>query len=199
MKNKLDLERKGSLGFFKALAMAVGFMLAVFALCFCVFGCSTVRTYGPIVLHSVFGLTEKTNEVESVTSVDAVPFDSLVWESGGFAPASSTVVKGHISSVAFNGRTITYNASVDSDWGTEGNAPNATICAVFFRCADGVYRGGKFDWVGFIGKPRPAQHIVSYSGWSHSYPAPKGEEFCFVLIRGDNRRYRTNIINGEVK
>ena len=180
--NKLDYECSG-IGFFRALAMALGIMFAVVAAGLFLVGCEPVDA-------------PTTNTTETL---DDVPFDSLVWSSGGFSPASSTVVKGNISAVSFDGKTITYSATVDDDWGSEGEVPNATICAVFFLGSDGVWRGGKFDWAGNLGRPRPAQHIASYSGWSHAYPATSGEQFAYVLIRGDNKEKRTNVIKGEVK
>ena len=193
--------------FIAAIAVAVAVLLGI-----TLSGCATARTYGPMVVRAVFDLSTnvvetasaKTNVTDTAStpeaSVDDVPFNSLVWESGGFSPASTTVVKGNISAVSFDGRTITYSATVDADWGKEAaQPPNATVCAVFFLGSDGVWRGGKFDWIGNLGRPRPAQHIASYSGWKHAYPAPKGEEFCFVLIRGDNRKYRTRVIKGRVK
>ena len=198
MKKRLDFEYSSSFGFFRALAMCLAFMLIGFLLCCMGSGCLSIRDVAPVVVSSLFDLS--TNNSEAVeSSVDAVPFDSLVWDSGGFTPASSTVIKGNISSVSFNGKTINYSASVDDDFGNEGEVPNATICAVFFLNSDGVWRGGKFDWIGDIGRPRPAGHIASYSGWSHSYPAPNWEEFAFVLIRGDNRKYRTNVSKGKVE
>ena len=209
--NKLDYECTG-IGFFKALSMVLGIMFAVVAAGLSLVGCqSTGQAIDDILgvvtnatVVSVIDLgatTTETNAQDSAdaASVDDVPFDSLVWSSGGFSPASATVVKGNISAVAFDGRTITYSATVDDDWGTEGTAPNATICAVFFLGSDGVWRGGKFDWIGNLGRPRPAQHIASYSGWKHAYPAASGEQFAYVLIRGDNKAKRTNVIKGVVK
>lgn len=155
-------------------------------------GCATVT-------EIIAGATNITQNAEAPASVDAVEFGSLVWDCGGFKPSSSTVVKGNISAVSFNGKTLNYSATVDADWGSEGNAPNATIAALFFLAGDGKWHGGKFDWIGSVGKPRPAGHIAEYNGWAHAFPAPKGEEYAYLLIRGDNKRYRTNVAKGVVK
>lgn len=155
-------------------------------------GCATITKI-------LTGATNITQNAEAPVSIDAVEFGSLVWDCGGFKPSSSTVVKGNISSVDFNGKMLTYSATVDADWGKEGSGANGTICALFFKDSDGIWRGGKFDWIGFIGKPRPAGHIAEYNGWKHQFPVPKGEEYAYVLIRGDNKRYRTNVAKGVVK
>lgn len=190
--DKIISEARGSNNAFVGALVIVAAILAGIAILCIPTGCATVT-------EIITGATNITQHSETQASVDAVPFESLVWDCGGFTPSSSTVVKGNISSVAFNGSTLTYSATVDADWGSEGNAPNATIAALFFKSGDGTWHGGKFDWIGFVGKPRPAGHIAEYNGWAHTFPAPKGDEYVYVLIRGDNKRSRTNVVKGVVK
>lgn len=189
-KSQLESERTHSR------VAATIFMVVIIFVAHLLIGCATIKQ---AVMSQITNAVPNSGSTTTTTPKDAVPFDSLVWDFGGFKPSSSTIVKGNISSVSFNGGTLNYSATVDPDWGKEGGAPNATIAALFFKGSDGVWRGGKFDWIGFVGKPRPAGHIAEYNGWAHAFPVPKGEEYLYLLIRGDNKRYRTNIIEGVVK
>jgi hypothetical protein len=200
MDNEAKIVQEEGAGASKCLAwIPVLALLAVLAILLLAPGCTTAKKYGPMVVHAVFDLTGNTNKVESV-SVDAVPWDSLVWDSGGFKPASSTVVKGNISEVEFNGRMLTYQAMVEADWGKEGDAPNATICALFVKGDDGVWRGGKFDWISSNRLSRGLGHITGpgyYSNWDGA-DIPNPCDACFVIVSVKTGT-RTNVVKASWK
>ena len=151
----------------------------------------------------------KTIEAPKPPETPAQENYTLVWKYGGFKGPTNPNAGGTIATItemSWSGNTMTYKAVVPSNWGSEGGTPNATIVAVFFKEGD-VWVGGKMDWVGFIGKPRPMKHCYAlecgggaYNGWNRCpMPEKKGTEVIIVLVRGNNAKMYSNAQKGVVK
>ena len=81
-----------------------------------------------------------------------------------------------------------------SDWGKTADGGHDGIAAIFIERAGGSWTGGKFDWTGFVGKPRPLGHLADYNDWNDNLPLPKGTRIAFVLVEGERSgRRRTNV------
>jgi hypothetical protein len=70
------------------------------------------------------------------------------------------------------------------------------MCCVFFKQADGRWKGGKFDWVSSDRLSRGLGHCTHYNGWTLS-GVPNPAEAAYVIV-GKNGR-RTNVIKGTWK
>lgn len=181
----------------RALAISIGIMVGIFFLCTLICGCSSVRRYGPTVVHAWFDLSG-TNKVQSVeTPVDAVPFGDLVWAYGGFNASGAVLDTPRLSGASCNGRRYSYKWDVGlSGWGL-GNDEAGAICAVFIE-RDGKWIGGKFDWISTSRASRELKHLESYSTWPKSgIKLPVTGRVAFVVTSADGKR-RSNVIVAEV-
>lgn len=134
-----------------------------------------------------------------VNAADDVNYGSLVWDYGGFNGKGSIIHESvRISNLTFNKNNLYYKwvsggceelgASSSGDYG-------ATICAVFFKENDGVWRGGKFDWVSTSRTSRGLENVHDgYNEWTLSR-VPARADACFVIVSVKTGR-RTNVIKG---
>lgn len=213
MKNKnfeLDYEREGSIGFFRNIAILLGFMLLCFAL-FAMCGCATFEPMGG--MEALDKLAEKWKdkleqskpeipptkpEPDKPVAGDAVPFSSLQWAYGGFKAGGAVLSTPRLSNASCNGRVYYYKWDVGlSGWGLS-NGDAGAICAVFIE-RDGKWIGGKFDWVSVSRSSRGLGHLESYSNWPDAgIRLPISGRVAFVVTSADGKR-RSNVIMTEVK
>lgn len=136
-------------------------------------------------------------DVDAAPSVppgtDAVPFTSLAWLYGGFNGKNALLDTPRISnlSVHKNGLSFTYDVDLRS-WGyAHGDAGGALAC-LFVR-VNGVWKGGKFDWISSSRSTRDFKNVHSgYGGWQ---PADFNacDAYAFVIVSADQKR-RSNVI-----
>ena len=140
---------------------------------------------------------DKPTDKESLT-VDAIPFGSLQWRWGGFSGSGAKFDRVTLSGLSCNGKSVSYRFDVDlSAWGLSHGEAGA-ICAVFFE-RDGVFEGGKFDWVSSSRTSRGLKHVESYSNWpSSGIKLPFRGRVAFVIFSADGRR-RSNVVIAEAK
>jgi len=216
MKNTLDFERD-SIGFFGALALALGFMLIAFVGCFFLAGCKSVKSYGPLVVEALFGMTTNvvetastvTNETESASTendaTDEVEFASLRWEFGGFNGAGGKLKEGAtISNLQMSSNGLHFDSvkNVCVALGAKSTSDTDSILVCFFaKDSSGDWRGGKFDWIADNrGNSRGLNHITGstpYSNWSDSW-IPNPCESAFLLINSTTKE-RSNALKGVWK
>jgi hypothetical protein len=169
-------------------------VLSLLCAALCLAGCGSVEGY-------IRDKLPGESPAPSPAFPDAVPFSELRWDFGGFSADAGATAEFSITSVSFNGSTLNYSvADAPANWGSEGGAPRATVFAIFFKRANGTWTGGKVDWIGFFGKPRPlADHLAHYENWDESVPIAKGTEYAVVLVRGDSKSRRSSVARGVVK
>lgn len=136
-------------------------------------------------------------EVEAAPSVpagtDAVPFANLAFTYGGFRGSSALLSTPRISSlkVHSNGLSFTYDVDLRS-WGyAHGDAGGALAC-LFVR-VNGVWRGGKFDWISSSRSTRDFKNVHGgYGGWKPEDLAAC-DAYAFVIVSADQKR-RSNVV-----
>ena len=135
---------------------------------------------------------------DAVSATDDVPFSSLQWKYGKYDGSGKTQIDGQITSLSCNGSVLSYSAKLNSNWGSYAGGHDG-ISAVFIQRSDGSWTGGKFDWTGSVGKPRPLQHLADYNGWRGDYPIPKGTRIAYVVVKGSGGSLRTNVATCTVR
>lgn len=130
-------------------------------------------------------------------SADAVPFDALHWVYGGVRAATAKPVEGariEALSVAANGLRYRWTEGGCEALGASSREDaSATLACLFVKDADGVWRGGKFDWISTSRTARDFENIKgNYNGWPKD-AIEKGLAFAFVIVSKDGAR-RTNVI-----
>jgi hypothetical protein len=137
------------------------------------------------------------NDQQITQSGDEMDFAQLDWTYGGFNGKNASPVNGcRISTLVVGSHSMSYKWE---DGGCEllGAADrgdyNATMAALFVLGSDGIWRGGKFDWVSTSRTSRSFENIeVGYHGW------PEGAildaaAYAFVIVGKDGKR-RSNVI-----
>ena len=145
---------------------------------------------------------EEAGTGESATASDEVDYSQMVWCYGGFNGASATFTEGQaqIKNLVVTEATANGDASYQwvknmSAWGFS-DSDICAIVAVFFKCDDGVWRGGKFDHISTSRTSRELEHCASYSNWTMA-GVSKNAPVAFVIVQYDGKR-RTNIlVTGE--
>ena len=129
---------------------------------------------------------------------DAIPFSSLQWRWGGFNGSGAKFDRVTLSGLSCNGKSVSYRFDVDLEaWGLS-HTDHGAICAVFFE-RDGVFEGGKFDWVSSSRTSRGLKHVESYNNWpSSGIKLPFRGRVAFVIFSADGRR-RSNVVIAEAK
>jgi len=149
--------------------------------------------------EDVVSATNTSPVVAASTADDAVPYSSLVWAYGDFngskAPLDATV---RIKSLTFSPSTLYYAwaaGGCEQLGATSAGDHNATICAAFFKGSDGVWRGGKFDWISSNRLSRGLEHCYGYNGWTLD-GVPNPCDACFVIVSVKTGT-RSNVIVGK--
>jgi hypothetical protein len=129
---------------------------------------------------------------------DAVPFSALQWSYGGWngsgAKFDGSAVIGGLS-VSNSGMSYSWKSGGCESIGAGGGGDySQTMACLFQKESDGVWRGGKFDW---ISTSRTTRSFSNIHGGYHDWNAGRfkaAKEFAFVIVsRGG---YRTNVIKG---
>lgn len=139
--------------------------------------------------------TPPTPEQPPDDASDAVAYSSLQWRWGGFNGAKARLDAPRISGLSLrNGNRVYYKWDVGlGAWGLAHTDPGA-ICAVFFE-RDGVWAGGKFDWVSTSRSDRELKHVTSYNNWPQSgITLPWNGRVAFVVVSADGKR-RSNVVS----
>lgn len=129
---------------------------------------------------------------------DQVDYALLKWQYGGVHAGGAKLDSPRLSGLSCNGRAVSYRWDVGmSGWGLS-NGDAGAICAVFFL-KDGVWIGGKFDWVSVSRSNRELKHVESYSNWpSSGIKLPWRGKVAFVVVSADGKR-RSNVVIAEAK
>jgi len=202
MTNKLDGvardEMTAGRGLVVWIARLVAFLAGV-ALAMCLAGCKHIP-------WDKIPMPDKPPE----QSADAVPYESLRWVHGGFnGPAAVLDDVARIDKLNVHGRGMSYR------WTAGGcerfGAANAqdytkTVACIFYRGADGVWRGGKFDWISTSRTTRDFHNVdAGYGGWSRA-AFDAGTAYAFVIVGSDmsaggrptGRRTNVVIVEGRL-
>ncbi len=128
-------------------------------------------------------------------AVDEVAFSSLHWEYGGVDGSGAALDSPRISSLSSNSEMFSFKYVVDlSGWGLSHTDAGALAC-LFVKETDGVWRGGKFDWISSSRNTREFKHLIEgYNGWTLSR-TPNPCEIAFVIV-DRNLSKRSNVIKG---
>lgn len=134
--------------------------------------------------------------VDPAPAADQVDYSLLQWQYGGFSGAKAKLDSPRLSRLSCNGRSVIYHWDVGmSGWGLS-NSEAGAICA-FFVLRDGVWVGGKFDWVSVSRSSRELKHLESYKSWpSSGITLPVMGSVAFVVVSADGRR-RSNVVTAE--
>ena len=130
---------------------------------------------------------------------DAVAFSSLKWTYGGWDGSKAKFTgDAVISSLDVNNSKMHYQWEFGSGCqnigASNGGDYSQTMACFFIKEPDGVWRGGKFDWISTSRKTRSFTNIhCGYHGWNAGqFKAAK--ECAFVIVSKGG--YRTNVIRG---
>ena len=139
--------------------------------------------------------------IPPVATGDQVPFSSLVWYKpdgkrivGGFNGSGAVFDRVTLSNLTCDGNNVRYRFDVGLNvWGL-GHTEAGAICAVFIERPNGVWEGGKFDWVSTSRASRELKHLKDYNGWNESLPV-RGR-VAFVIFSADGKRRSNVVISG---
>ena len=153
----------------------------------------------------VVTLPESTVEIQTVG--DEVKFSDMRWTFGGFkgakAISDAQVMIGKLK-IAGKGMSYEYmNGSslrgwgFERSWGMADTSAEALAC-LFVQRSDGIWVGGKFDWISTSRKTRKFTNVFNgYHGWTlDGVPNPCKAAFCIV---NPATGARTNVIAGDWK
>lgn len=136
------------------------------------------------------------------TAVDEVDYASLVWSNGGFNGKGSRLDPvARISNLTFTKSALSYKwagGGCEALGASSAGDAGATICAVFFQGSNGIWYGGKFDWISTSRTSREMKHINGsdpYSNWDASVISNPADA-CFVIVSVKTGT-RTNVIKSR--
>ena len=139
----------------------------------------------------VFDTEEEQTKIDS----DGVSFADLHWIYGGFDGSQASPVDGveiALDSVTSAGLRYHYVKGNLSSLSPENSHDNPDCLACLFCLLDGVWRGGKFDWISSDRLSRDFHNIATgYHGWPPD-AIRRAAGFAFVILSKDGKR-RTNI------
>jgi hypothetical protein len=131
---------------------------------------------------------------------DAVPYKDLVWQYGGFKGGGAILSDAvRIGSLTFARNSMYYKwvkGGCEQLGAKNATDPRQTMCCIFFEGADGVWRGGKWDWISTSRTSRELKHInrdPKYSNWG-DFNLTSPMEAVFVIVSKGGRR--SNVIRG---
>ena len=130
---------------------------------------------------------------------DDVPFAAFDWCYGGFSGGGATLTATRIKGLSVSNSGLRYSWAAGNlrDWGItpDTNFDGALAC-LFVQGEDGLWRGGKFDWISTSRTTRDFDNILikDYNGWSPA-GVPSTCQAAFVIVSSDGRK-RTNVITG---
>lgn len=126
---------------------------------------------------------------------DVVSFSDLRWDYGGFNGSQASPAPGVeivLDSVTASGLRYRYLEGSLSALSPENSHDNADCLACLFCLLDGVWRGGKFDWISSDRLSRDFHNIeTGYHGWPPD-AIRRAAGFAFVIVSKDGKR-RTNL------
>ncbi len=171
-------------------------------------GCAIPETFAPTGARLDYVITNIAARVESVEkpmpapekpqpSADAIDYSLLDWRYGGFNGSSAK----HNPSVIIcdlrinsGGMSYAWQSGGCENLGAKDRSDAACIAALFCL-VDGVWIGGKFEWVSTSRLTRSWHNIDGYNGWSRSV-FDSAEKYAFVIVSKDGRS-RSNVILSE--
>lgn len=134
------------------------------------------------------------DDIAPTNSLDAVDFDLFHWDFGGFHPATNCVREVvEIADLDMRRDGLSFKYVEDlSAWGLGYGEAEALAC-LFVLDNDGIWVGGKFDWISTSRQSRDFENIYSgYNGWDLSN-VPKTTTAAFVIVSKDGKK-RSNVI-----
>lgn len=183
----MDYDYENNGGVFKPLVYITMFYM----LCFV--GCVSMDTLGDIA-DKYHDYKESESKGQTVSS-DAQMFSELNFNYGGFN-GSSASWDGSTEITNLNvGKNLTYQwvkGGCESLGASNATDASKTLACLFCK-VNGVWVGGKFDWISTSRTSRDFKNIQSgYKGWDSS-ALDKASAYRFIIISSDGKR-RTNVI-----
>ena len=133
----------------------------------------------------------------SPSSPDAVEFSALRWDYGGFGGKGAVAVNGCTISglkVSSSGMGYKWERGGCEQLGASSRTAADCIAAIFVRGSDGLWRGGKFDWISTSRTTRDFKNISEgYNGWPPD-SIKTATAYAFVIVSRDGRK-RSNVIS----
>ncbi|MGN0843667.1 MAG: hypothetical protein ACI4QT_00430 [Kiritimatiellia bacterium] len=128
-------------------------------------------------------------------ATECVSFADLRWDYGGFDGSQASPVDGveiALDSVTSSGLRYRYLDGSLLALSPENTHENPDCLACLFCLIDGVWRGGKFDWISSDRLTRDFANIRSgYHGWPPG-AIRQAESFAFVIVSSVGK-LRTNV------
>ena len=140
------------------------------------------------------------DDAASTNGLDAVPFELLHWDFGGFHPPTNCVRKAvELTGLKMKKDGLSFKYVEDlSHWGLAHTDYSGALACLFVCDKDGRWVGGKFDWISSSRRTRDFHNVYGgYNGWSLSNvsnPCP----VAFVIVSKDGKT-RSNVISGTWK
>ena len=128
--------------------------------------------------------------------LDAVDFEILHWDFGGFKPSSHCERSApQLSGLKMKRDGLSFKYVEDlSSWGLAYETADALAC-LFVCDKDGKWVGGKFDWISSSRRTRDFKNVYSgYNDWSLAN-VPNPCPAAFVIVSKDGKK-RSNVISG---
>jgi hypothetical protein len=163
-------------------------------------GCATIKEYAQDALDEATG-----GKTEQPVNADEVDYSLLHWTMGGENKATAPLDEtARISNLAFSGNNLRFDSipSVCQVLGATDKADaGAVLVCLFLKRTDGVWTGGKFDWIADNrGNTRGLHHCTDspgYNGWTMAgTTSPIDAAFVLVSVRTGKR---SNVIKGVWK
>lgn len=135
----------------------------------------------------------------STSASDQVPFSSLQWTYGGINGSGASHSGVNISGMRISGpatRSGSVSWKFDSDlsnWGVSYTDHTHAYFCFFIKEKDGVWRGGKLDWISSSRTSRDFHNIEGkYQGWTMAN-AGNPTQVAMLILNKDCKR-RSNVI-----
>ena len=227
MNTKLDFERNASLGFFRNIAILIGFMLlgfAIFAMC----GCATIRSIvtdesiQELAIEQLDRLADKwiakakdlpefsgnsgelPPTVNDSLTVDAIPFASLQWRYGGFNGSGAVFDRVTLANLTCDGHNVRYTfVGADAKTKTGGlDVWGLKWDEAGAICAVFIERPNG-TWEGgkfdWVSTSRASRGLKHLTGYNGwNESLPVRGRVAFVIFSADGKR-RSNVVISDAK
>ena len=137
------------------------------------------------------------SQAETSTGADQVDFSKLVWH-GDFNGASAVLDVPRLSNLVFHGtKEVTFKWDVGmASWGFAHESADA-IASIFFEHADGVWRGGRFEWISTSRTQRDLENLSDPKFKFDLSALPNPCRGAMVVHNGRAGTKRSNVVVAE--
>jgi len=163
---------------------------------------TTVETTDPVTDDTTVADTTvaDTDPVEVAPGEDEVPYSDLVWSYGGENLPNAQLCEARITDLVVTDNMMSYkwlSGGCEVMGASNAHDHDNTLACLFVQGPDGVWRGGKFEWISTDRLTRELKNIKKepYKGWPKDI-FDDAQGVAFVIV-ANNGKLRTNVIRAK--